>query len=60
MRIAHRNMVVFEGDLSVYMLISVETCSDSGVIGNCLFALLLGNFIRKVKFLCTTWRQVRN
>ena len=52
--VAHRNMVVFNGDLSVYMLISIETCSNSGVVGNCLFAALLGNFVRKVKFLCTT------
>jgi len=39
--IAHRNMVVFDGDVRVYMLISAETCSNSGVIGDCLFAVLL-------------------
>ena len=42
-------MVVFNSDLSAYMLISAETCSNSGVIGSCLFAVLLGNFARKVK-----------
>jgi hypothetical protein len=52
--IAHRNMVVLDGDLGVYLLVSVETYSNSGVTGNCLFAVLLRNFVRKIKSLCTT------
>jgi len=46
--IAHRNMVLFDGDISVYMLISVETCSNSGIIGDCLFSVLV-EFCKKGK-----------
>jgi len=41
-------VVVFDGDVSVNMLISVETCNNSGVMGNCLFAVLL-EFCKKGK-----------